>query len=108
VDLEASLEQPKIAGISVALAVIHLYRRDNDEDEIGKRDDYEKGNSDGDETENEGYGGIDRHRNLEIERLLPVRVDGGILLLFDQPEDQWTHDMAEGHSDKATKGGQVA
>src|SRR4249920_1952536 len=89
------LYQPQRDRITIGLAVVRRQRCNDDEEQIEQADDPDQKEADQHDHQHDAHDRRNRHRDLEIQRLLALVVDERHLVLLDLPDDQRTDDRAE-------------
>ena len=102
---ELSADQADRQRIAIEFAFAGLNRRDDDEHNVENVQQKENEKSDQDETENSGDHIVNQHRQLEIDRLLAVRVDFGRVGAFSQPDNKWSNNVTSPWHEKSGERG---
>ena len=83
----ALIQKANRKGIAIELSFARFQRRNNDEHGVRQPEQNQNRDSTEDDAKNPGNYVVDQHRELEIQRLLAVRIDFRRFAPFHQPNN---------------------
>ena len=107
-DATASPDQSDRERVLIKLPFAGLNRCDNYQHGVQHPQRYQDWNPDQEDAKNRGDRVVYQHRNLKIQRFLPVRVDLRRVAAFYQPYDKRTQDVTQEVKEQSEQCGSVA
>ena len=101
------MNEPDRHRVAIEFSVAGLDGGDNGEDNIQDPKDGQEKEADQDQAKDRGDDIVDEHGDLEVERLLAVRIDLGRVAALGQPDDERPEQMAGEVKENAKQGAGV-